>query len=130
MKSRHSNFKNYSFSIYMYHNFCNLGNLIVKIFCGHQRLRKLNTPNVSTTEDQNIQYFQYYITRQFFSNGCFPHSAINIHVVASNAARSLQLLHVRLSQRYEQLNASNFFIFYPGLQKNFNKEILHTNVYL
>ena len=34
-------------------------------------------------------------THQFFSNGCFSYGAINM--VASNVARSLQLLHVHLS---------------------------------
>ena len=35
------------------------------------------------------------VTCQFFSNSCFPYSAI--HRVASNSARSLQILHVHLS---------------------------------
>ena len=63
-----------------------------------------------TTKIKHMKYFQQeifqvriiktynifvIITHQFFSNSCFPYGAINM--VASNAARSLQLLHVRLS---------------------------------
>ena len=73
---------------------------IVKKFLESPKTTKIkhakhfSTKNISTMNYQTIQHFHHY-THQFFSNGCFPYAAINM--VASNAARSSQLLHVHLS---------------------------------